>query len=206
MKKLVKIQKNRGMSYIELIVVLGIFSVMTSVTLFNYGKFQAKVDIKNLASDIALKVVEAQKTSLSGKLPIQTATIADPTKWKPSYGVFYFNPAVNSKSFIYFTDLNQDGFLPSSAINCPPNDECLDKITITKKNSISNLDVFYQNNTTASLIDLVITFKRPDSRAIIKSSSSLAGGVIDYVQITIVSPQTATAKIKIYPSGRIQIN
>ena len=59
---------NRGMTYVELIVVLSIFSIMTSVVLFNYGAFQAKVDIKNLASDIALKIVEAQKSALSGKL------------------------------------------------------------------------------------------------------------------------------------------
>ena len=69
----------KGMTYVELIVVLSIFSAMTSVVLFNYGEFQAKVDIKNLASDIALKIVEAQKSSLSGKLPESF-----PVNWKPS--------------------------------------------------------------------------------------------------------------------------
>ena len=57
------------MTYVELIVVLSIFSVMTSVVLFNYNEFQAKIDIKVLANDIALKIVEAQKSALSGKLP-----------------------------------------------------------------------------------------------------------------------------------------
>ena len=47
------------MTYIELIVVLSIFAVMSSVVIFNYGLFQARIDIKNLASDIALKFVEA---------------------------------------------------------------------------------------------------------------------------------------------------
>ena len=35
--------------------------------MFDYGGFQAKVDIKNLASDIALKIFEAQNFF---KLPI----------------------------------------------------------------------------------------------------------------------------------------
>ncbi|KKQ07855.1 MAG: hypothetical protein US18_C0006G0001, partial [Parcubacteria group bacterium GW2011_GWB1_36_5] len=60
MKESKRIKKNRGMTYVELIVVLSIFAVMSSIVLFNYGEFQAKVDIKNLASDIALKIVEAQ--------------------------------------------------------------------------------------------------------------------------------------------------
>src|SRR3989339_2191712 len=86
-----KIKKNGGMSYIELIVVLSIFSAMTSIVLFNYGDFQARVDIKNLASDIALKVVEAQKMSLSGQSPPQEQynLIASPSTWKPSYGVSF---------------------------------------------------------------------------------------------------------------------
>ena len=51
---------SNGMTYIELIVVLSIFAVMTSIVLFDYGGFQAKVDIKNLASDVALQIVQAQ--------------------------------------------------------------------------------------------------------------------------------------------------
>src|SRR3990167_3431372 len=99
-----KIKKNGGMSYIELIVVLSIFSAMTSIVLFNYGDFQAKVDIKNLASDIALKVVEAQKMSLSGQFPPQPqyGAIGDPAAWKPSYGVSF--DLTTPTQFIYFVD------------------------------------------------------------------------------------------------------
>ena len=96
-----KIQKNKGMTYVELIVVLSIFSIMTSIVLFNYGEFQAKVDIRNLASDIALKIVEAQKSALSGKLPTQ----ATGATWKPSYGV-YLNISTPTE-FIYTSNLKK---------------------------------------------------------------------------------------------------
>ncbi|WP_146755300.1 type II secretion system protein, partial [Shigella flexneri] len=59
----------RGMTYVELIVVLSIFATISSVVIFNYGAFQDRIDIKNLSSDIGLKIVEAQKSSLSGQLP-----------------------------------------------------------------------------------------------------------------------------------------
>ena len=44
------------MTYVELIVVLSIFSIMTSITIFNYNKFEAKVDIKNLNQETALHI------------------------------------------------------------------------------------------------------------------------------------------------------
>src|SRR3989344_6451778 len=83
----------RGMTYVELIVVLGIFGVISSVVMFNYGEFQDKVEIKNLASDIALKVVEAQKSAMSGKLPVNP-----PSGWKPAYGVYFPSVSVDNKS------------------------------------------------------------------------------------------------------------
>ena len=197
-----------GMTYIELIVVLSIFSVMTSVVLFNYDKFQAKVDIKNLANDIALKIVEAQKSALSGKLPTQLFG-AD---WRPSYGVYFdlSSSFGDNKKFIYFTDLDQSGnyndgsFCPSSGGTY----ECLDKISITKNNYISDITVFYNDgslSTSLSDSNLAITFARPNSEAIFTSTTVFSASV-SHVQITIISPSGMTAKIKVYVSGRIQIN
>ena len=216
MKKLIKItppwrgkQRNRGMTYVELIVVLSIFATMSSVVMFNYGTFQAQVDIKNLASDIALKIVEAQKSSLSGKLPLQTPTI-DPSVWKPSYGVYFnINSAAtgDSKSFIYFTDLDNDNWFDDS--DCVG--ECLDKITIPKDIHISGIYKCVGVDCASSKVSIAdyplsITFKRPDSRAIFYSNGSQISTGFDYVQIEIKAPQSTAVKIKIYHSGRIQVN
>lgn len=185
-----------GMTYVELIVVLSIFAVMSSIVIFNYGTFQSKVDIKNLGSDIALKIVEAQKSSLAGLLPTQTPTISP---WKPSYGV-YFNSTPDA--FIYFADLNDDASFEGSVCS----GECIEHIAITQNNTIKSLDVFYQNDPTAyPLSDLTVTFTRPNSGAIIKSSTSFAS-TISYVEITITSPNAITSTIDLYPSGRVQVN
>ena len=182
---------NKGMSYVELIVVLAIFATISSVVVFNYGAFQSKVDINNLASDIALQVVQAQKSSISGLLP--TLTTVSP--WKPSYGV-YFNIAT-PKQFIYFVDLNNaNGYDTGEALNT---------INITKNNSISRIDSYVGATPTQIITPLSIVFKRPDSGAVFMLSGSPLTSV-DYVQITIASPKGATAVIKLYPSGRVQIN
>jgi prepilin-type N-terminal cleavage/methylation domain-containing protein len=182
--------KNRGMTYVEIIVVLAIFSVMTAVVIFNYGGFQAKVDIKNLASDIALKIVEAQKSALSGLLP---PTGVPYSTWKPSYGV-YFNLST-PKQFIYFADLNNNKIYDETALNT---------IDITRGNYISRIDSYVGSSPTLITNPLAITFKRPDSSAIFYSNGVLTG--FDYIQITIASPKSSTGIIKVYPSGRIQVN
>ncbi len=209
LKKLKNIKPNKGMTYVELIVVLSIFSTMTSVILFNYKTFQDKVDIKVLANDIALKIVEAQKSALSGKLP-QRAYNPD---WKPSYGVYFdLTSPDNQKKFTYFADLVQD---QTYAASCPPllnTDECLDEIKITKNNYISSFTFFYNNGPSVDTAadgdfddDLSIIFTRPSSEAVIKSINASTAS-LSYVQINISSDSNITAKIKVYPSGRIQIN
>ena len=178
------------MTYVELIVVLAIFSLITAVTVFDYRGFQAKVDIKNLASDIGLKIVEAQKSSLSGVLPLSGS---DPT-WKPSYGV-YFSIATPTQ-FIYFVDLNNDKIY---------NETSLDTINITKGNYISRIDSYTGITPTPITNPLSITFKRPDSGASFTLNGVLLNG-FDYIQITIISPTQITSKIKVYPSGRIEVD
>lgn len=241
-KQNLNINKNKGMSYIELIVVLSIFSVLSSVVIYNYGAFQSQVDIKSLSSDVALKIVEAQKSSLSGKLP--TATPSDPQSWKPSYGV-YFNvknvkpkdPLSDNKSFTYFVDLDQNRMLADCTIAVAErggvdekgnalggegvlkdgegnnlsggNTECLEKVSITKNNTISKLEVFYQNGSSDELTntgDLNITFSRPSSMALFYSNGIELTDV-SYVRITISSPGNShIATVDVYGSGRIQVN
>jgi len=213
MQKLTKVKTNGGMTYVELIVVLSIFAAVSSVVVFNYTTFESKVDIKNTASDIALKIVEAQKSALAGLLPIGK-NLDGNTDWKPAYGV-YFNSSsalditdgvAFNKKFLYFADLNQSGDIADFTC-CSGDDEAIEKVLFQKEkgNSISHLDVFYQGGTSASLNDLSITFTRPNNGATIKSSTSFSG-IVSYVQITIISPRSNTSVIKAYPSGRIQIN
>ena len=130
------------MTYIELIVVLSIFAVMSSIGLLNYKAFQAKVDIKNLANEIALKFVQAQKEATSGKLPVFSYPAVDP--WKPSYGL-YFDPTDTDTSFIYFVDLDNGGDFDAPFNICPninASIDCIEIITITKGNRIDKIEAF----------------------------------------------------------------
>ena len=190
MKKRIKL--NAGMTYVELAVVLSIFAVMSTVAIFSHEEFQAKVDVKNMASDIALKIVEAQKSSLAGLWDIRALN----PNWKPAYGV-YFNLSTDNKSFIYFADLDGEKDYDGEA-SC--NRECLGKISITKNNSISDIYV----PSIPAITNLTISFTRPDSGAhIFANGVEITGN--EHAQITVTSPQGPGAKIKLYPSGRIEL-
>lgn len=196
---------SRGMTYIELIVVLSIFATMSSIVMFNYGSFQAKIDIKNLASDIALKIIQAQKYSVSGKLPSAAQQIiiegmaGGINSWKPSYGLNF--KTTDSKIFIYFTDINTDRVYNSA------DGELIEAISINKGNSITRLEVFDVSNISCSTPNEInITFERPNSGAIISPIFSVSGCVTSYVDITVSSASgSATSKIRVYTSGRIEI-
>ena len=202
--------RNRGMTYVELIVVFTIFSSLSAVVLFNYNAFQSRIDIKNLSNDIALKIADAQKSSISGRIPPGaqgTAYTSNPTL-KPSYGV-YFNPSEDNEVFTFFTDLDQDSAYDTTT--CPGSGECLERISITKGNTIDAsspdypLSVFYTEDTTPyPLADLTVLFVRPSATAIISSSTSFTS-TVNYVQISVLSPKGAAATIRVYPSGKIEI-
>ena len=194
----------KGMTYIELIVVLSIFSIMSVVVLSNYRDFNLKIEGKSLSNDIALKIVEAQKKAMSGQLlaDIRITTV-DP--WRPAYGL-YFNKG-NNKKFIYFADIKNNSFNGKGGYGgseCGnPETGCLDEISINRNYFISDL-IISCSGSDQKVDDLSIVFTRPDSSAKI-SSSSISCENVSNATIDFSSSSSANSSIIIYPSGRIQI-
>jgi len=194
-----------GMTIMELIVVLAIFAVLSVVVIFNYNTFQSKVDITNLANDIALQVVGAQRFALAGLLPTQSY----PTGWKPAYGVFFSTTATlgaDNKDFISFVDLNNNNLFDTSP------SELLSTYTITKNDYISNINVYCPSPAgscvAGSIQNLTVTFTRPNSVATFYNSVlGFLPTNVSYVEITVSDSAGKTpSTIDLYPSGRVQIN
>ncbi len=62
---MIKILKEKGFSVIELVVVISIFGIMTSISMFNYNGQKRSLEATNLAQDIALTVRQAQVYGIS---------------------------------------------------------------------------------------------------------------------------------------------
>jgi prepilin-type N-terminal cleavage/methylation domain-containing protein len=102
-----KLQKNKGMTYVELIVVLSIAGIIASISLFNYKDFQDRVDMKNLANDIALKIVEAQKSSIAGKIPL---TGAPSSTWRYNFDISHENRKMHGTDKKYQGKKNKSNY------------------------------------------------------------------------------------------------
>jgi hypothetical protein len=144
-----------------------------------------------------------------------------------------FSSATNKK-FVYFTDLNQNSSLDDcnptgldgnegggsgeeslevgksvgggggggSAVS----GECLEIIALPANTTVTSLDIGYTIATLEDVDNLSITFARPSSSAVFSVSGVVQQGVA-YARIGVrSSADNSTNFIKVFPSGRVQIN
>ena len=102
----------RGFTLFELLVVMAIMLVVSSVMLFNQSKFDSSTILRSLAYSVALSVRQAQVygTSVLGTSTPQVACTgfyAAGVCYVSAYGV-YFN-AASPGQYILFADLNNNG-------------------------------------------------------------------------------------------------
>ena len=139
---------NAGMTFIELIVVLGIFAAVAATVLFNYRGFSNNVSLQNLAQEVALQIKRAQTDAVSGKTPalsvVQLPNINNllSLDWTPSYGVafdkeeypgslfFYFNKDVGSSSEIKLDFLDIENGSYSSPCGNFQTSGCLEELLL----------------------------------------------------------------------------
>ena len=153
-KKKLNNQKQKGMTLIELLVALVIFSIITGVVLFNYGDFNASLTMQNLADDIALTVRRAQSYAIgvrgrSGDFNIGYGVYFDITQYNSESPDTDLYDGTN-KSFILYKKYipldsgssdfspvyeNEDGTCDGS------NGDCLEMLYITSSDYISEIKV-----------------------------------------------------------------
>lgn len=220
-KKFIKNKYNRGMTLVELIVVLAIFMIILGITIFDYSGFKSSVSIQNLADDIALSIRKSQSFAIGSRSLLNGGSVSN------GYGVHFMttanqgNPLLGSnKSFIIFSDMD-DGkdYDNKSGVgyicgNSSPNtqNDCLEIITIKSIAKITDIKVDGSSIDSGSSVDVV--FRRPNPDALFcykKSSGSSCIDTISSITITVSSSNTdssGTIKYKnivIRNTGQISI-
>ena len=196
----VKSQKskvNQGFTFVELIVVIAIFSIMAGIVIFNARDFGDSIALQNLAQDIALQLKKAQNDGSSGRFNI--GFTGYPMS-KISYGL-QFNTTEYTQ-FSYFADLDNDGTLRSNNFCGTGGYECIKIFSIPNGDKISNLCVNQGSSCGLSSVD--ITFTRPNLNATIVTNP-ISSRIIADAEIEIKSPKGKTKTIVIWPTGQISI-
>lgn len=176
----------KGMTFIEVIVVMGIFAAIAATVLFNYRDFSSNVKLQNLAQEIALQGKRAQTLASQGRFPVLSNTQvqggnAPGFDWVSSYGLAFRLPE-NSKSFIfYFNNFDPDeqdpvtrelyfsDFVDSDYIGCgsTADSECVEEIRITDGSYIDMICINSEPNVDPECLsgvqspDLYVSFTRP---------------------------------------------
>lgn len=198
------------MTLIELMVVLAIFLIVASLTIFDYGRFRSNASLQNLSDDVALSIRRAQGFAI-GVIGVQRLN-----SFSYGYGIHFSTSAPSgdtiagsNKSFPIFADINNNNSYDyaSGSSTCIAanvglnNQECYDLLTITSNDTIAGICPNGNDaNCTGTTADII--FKRPNPDAYIYVN----GVLYNNVDIEIKNIATQTMKfITVSKIGQISI-
>ncbi len=212
----------RGFSLLEMMVVIGIITLLTSVVLFNKQGFNNSILLTNLAYDVALSIREAQVYGIVVK--------GYQGSFDSGYGVHFESEPVYPYPITGYT-LFVDG---SSAVNnFKPNfqfdqDEAVVRSFSLQKGYTIDIcfDWFlpgptplqYERCRDPDFGDIIdITFVRPDPDAFFfytnpdigtyrdDSGSAINPNIITAIRTKVISPNGSERSVKIYRNGQIAV-
>jgi prepilin-type N-terminal cleavage/methylation domain-containing protein len=209
-----------GMTLVELLVVLAIFMVVTSLTIFDYGSFRTSTSLQNLSDDVALSIRKAQSYAIGA--------YGSNSNFSYGYGVHFSTtpaPVTNyqsgsTKSFTIFTDITGDKMYTydNTAVCGQPtaSNECGELLRVTTADQISNIYLNDDKENNLSPIGLGgavdITFIRPNPNANFCYRTAVSPSVCDsttpisHIEIELSNGQTVSRKIrviKVWTTGQI---
>lgn len=226
-------KSQKGVTFIELTIVISIFSIIAGTLILNFSRFGRNITIQNLAQDIALQINSAQKEAISGRTNDLISTCDRKTEdCAPRYGIYIAVDnngsstgsiigdngygGIPGKTLLTFFDTENLGLafnemLDSGGNACGTgfNTECLDNISLGQGNVVSEICVGFGNDCDSSLTPgegIHITFKRPYPDAIIKIDGSGSAVRYNYARITVKSPNADTKEKDIVVTGLGQIS
>ena len=184
----------RGFTLTELLVVVGIMTIMNLLIFANYPEFSQRLALKRTSEDIALIVRQAQAYSLGIKRPLSGEGDYF------GFGVHFDKSAIDNKnkSLILFADV--DIIADKKYSN---NNELFQEYKISTGDVVSELKTCDAEKKCDPSSDgkLDIFYPRANPMATINGDSS----GISYAQITIMSPKKKTRIIEVWTSGQISV-
>jgi prepilin-type N-terminal cleavage/methylation domain-containing protein len=191
-----------GFTLVELLVSIGIFTVITTVSVFSYTDFNSNVLLTNLAYEIALSVRQAQFYGITVK---QSASAGN---FNSGYGVHFESGAT---SYTLFEDGKGGGTLNHEYESDPDplQDEALETYFIQKGNRISKVCIKGSpSNTCFDSMDL--SFVRPNPETYVARFNGITpvGNPTDgnTAFICLASPKGTLRKVTVESTGQISVS
>ena len=179
-----KSHSQSGFTLVELLVSVGIFTLITTAAVFNNAQFNGNVVLSNLAYEVALSVRQAQFYGITVK---QSST----NTFDAGYGI-NFNMSTPT-SYLLFEDRPTPNKTYDSG-------EALETYVLRKGNFISKI-CLSQSAACSSSPSVDISFVRPNPDAFIR----YAGNSYSKAEICVSSPSGNKRKVVIESTGQISV-
>jgi prepilin-type N-terminal cleavage/methylation domain-containing protein len=191
---------SQGFTLVELLVSIGIFTLITTISVFSYSDFNSNVLLTNLAYEIALSVRQAQFYGITVK---QSTSVTAPN-FDSGYGVHFTK---NALSYTLFED-GKDGY---SLDHSYAEGEAVDTYSIQKGNFISRLCTRGSSSFDCTLASLDLSFVRPNPETYVALSGSVGSpSLLDPTKTTSIvcvsSPKGTVRKVTVESTGQISVS
>lgn len=186
----------QGFTLIEMITVLGIFMVMTSVVLFNYNKFTNDTILTNMAYEVALSVREAQIYGVSVRKPSGDSS----AEFDSPYGVHFPQVTGGTPSYFLFADADDDGLYDGGSTCTAGVGECV--IPYATQKDIRIMSVRTKDvGGGCTEGDLSMVFRRPNPEPVMNDLTDR-----EYAEITLKGPRSDSERFVIVSNnGQIYV-
>ncbi|HVU06673.1 MAG TPA: prepilin-type N-terminal cleavage/methylation domain-containing protein [Candidatus Paceibacterota bacterium] len=176
----------QGFTLVELLVSIGIFTVITTVAIFSNAQFNGSVLLTNLAYEIALSIRQAQYYGISVRQDSSQAFdsgygVSFKTSTPTSYSIF--EDKAGGSMHIY------DG-----------SDPIVKAYSVAKGNRVSKICV--DGDCSKTTVD--ITFVRPEPDAFITANAATSP-FYGKAEVCVLSPQNLKRKIVVESTGQISV-
>jgi type II secretory pathway pseudopilin PulG len=205
-----------GITFLELAIVMAIFSILGTTLLFNFRDFSSGIDAQNLAQDIALQIRDAQASSVNGR-SVALGASQEPVdlNWTTSYGISFDVSGGEATSLIYFFDRDSDldeidrGYFDEDGSCGFDLSECLDEIVFTGNEVIEKLCVNELASgqlctPTQEVEKLHVSYRRPSPQALIRTEGPELDTVSD-ATIYIRAGEDIYRRVVVSVTGQISV-
>lgn len=199
-----------GFTIVELMVTIGISTMLMSVVMYNYSTFNKKLSLSDSVQKVATGIREMQvyATSVSGTAGI----VSGATDFTSAHGIF-FDPYlidIHDTNYYYFRDKDGNNLVQMFTGFCQVNSgiECYQINNLDSGVTVYCVGTAGVCSTSNSYKQLHITFKRPNPDAIIYFTDGLgniSGSNLSNAIIRLKSSSGNTVDITIYKSGQVTI-
>ena len=187
----------KGFTLIEFVVIMSIFGIMASISLFNFSGFSSNISLSNLTHDVALVIRQAQVSGISN-----SSLDNDPEK--PTLRGIYmpYDLPVNDGRFLSEIFVFDDFVVGGTSETNFDTIEEIDTITIKSSDYISKIE--YGTPLAACVADFRILFKRPDPNPLVYcGGSNQESSAKIYVTS---SDGSRTRSIDVFSTGQISVD